>query len=297
MCVVEICNEKVEESKAKQNETKEACIRQRQSEIDQLKHEHVLDKRKAIEQALQLSRQQRQAEQSAQQKTGQQKQFPMQQLENWQQKLNERWQRKLAGISQQQKTEQQVEQQPANHQQQKKQFNEQLLRQVPVHRKSDVLPGARQQLHEKQIARMSLQLHRKPELQQSLQNKADQQHLRQVPQHLVQSTQKAANEQAQIVSQRPYQEPLEQPEEQKPQEPLVFQVPAPVHAGDYKQSIGEQRAERDVQNLQPNQKQLLADINRQQQFEQLQQDKIHEPVQSQKGLWLFCCRTNPVVNW
>jgi len=166
--------------------------------------------------------------------------------------------------------------------------------QVPVEQEGDEQHGAEQQPNDNQLAARD----DRHILQQSLQDKPEHQRSRRAAQKVAELEQKIPDELAQKEHRRPsiqeHQQPgmndlqQQQQEQQKQQQPLVFQVPAPLHIRDYKQIGDDQRPKHDVQAPPPDRKQHLVDANRQQQFEQLQQDKLHEQLQSQKGLWFLC---------
>jgi len=364
-CVAETCEEKVKKVKVDQQE---ACSRQSQTVLDQLKHEHVLDKRKAIEEALQLAKKRRQ-QRLEQTESGQQKSEQRKQLS--QQHLLGQWKHMLQGsIQRRQKTEQQGEQQQADEQQQpqidavnqqqkpspqrqqqqpleneshqhpqNRQAQDQredgvpqqpakpvqqpleqllqqqqhenpeqmrhdgqqrqigILQQVPVRRQRSVLRGAAQHQDDNQLPEAPLQPDDANILQQ---NKPEQQHPHQVPQNVVAGRQNTADEQAEVADWQQEHQSLHQklqqsgptdlqqkPEQQEPQQPLVFQAPPLARVNDYKQAVDEWMAKRNIKPPLPDWKLQQMDKNRQQQFEQLQQDKLREQLPNQKGPSFF----------
>ena len=77
---------------------------------------------------------------------------------------------------------------------------------------------------------------------------------------------------------------LQQPEQQKLQESLIFQVPVPPSVNDFKETGDGQLVKPGIQAPLPNWRPQNIDVDRQQQFEQLQQDRLHEQQQTPKGL-------------
>jgi len=292
----------------------EACSHQVQTASDQLKHEHVLDKRKAIEEAVQLAQRQQQLAQAAliaqwkrrkrssqqyaaeqlqqrvqgglQQQPDEQRQLePVEQrpkLRPRQQMLEPRQQpEKETRLRQRQDAVPQRSAEPAQQQQmsgQKHADEEQplkarLLRQVPVQRQSTGETGTAVRQDDGR------------ELQQAVEKRPEQQRPLQLPQGTsAQAKHKTADDEIQGAGHQ-QESGLNKPQEQKPEQPSIFQVPPPGQVKDYKQNVDGWLARHDVLAPQPDLKQQHIDVNRQQQFEQLQQDKLHE--QSQKGLSLF----------
>lgn len=351
LTVTETCEAKLAKAKIEQQAM---CSRQVQTAEDQLKHEHLLNKRKAIEEALQLAqkRHQRYAEQV---EAGQQRKHMERRQLRQQQRLqgNERQE----NVKQQPEHLQQRQLEPAAAEQQKqfavqqpsekepprppqvrepqelpqdvirrrepvvqvpqerllrpqqnpepKQFGEQpsqreAPQKLPVRRQRDV---AQPRENEDQQPAAPLQqpvapVQRKNVMRQSLQDRPDEQHPQPVPQEAVQEQPKIAGEPAPSARQSWHQAMNQEPQQPGPsnllqrkleqQKPLIYQVPAPpARLGSYKQvADDEQLAHRDVQAPQPEWKQQHIDVNRQRQFEQLQQDRLHEQRQ---GSLVFHC--------
>jgi len=334
-------------------EQQEACRYQVQTALDQLRHEHVLDKRKAINEALQLAQKQQQRaeqEQLQQQNIEQQKQFAHKQLlKHWRQRSQQQKteqqaeQQQLDSVNQQQqqlpKQQQQQQQQqlqllekePSQHRlkkqqqeqwqqqstdpvqlpheqslqqqqqnSQQKQFEEHQLQsgirhQQPVQRQSRVLRDVQQQQRDIQLPGTSSQQDVKHVLQQSLQNKSDSEHPLKIAQDVAEPKQQKADEQAPMVNEErhPNQQSglnmprWQRPKQQQPQQPLVFQAPAPANVNVFVHTADSQLVKHGLQAPLPNWKQQNIDVDRQQQFEQLKQDKLREQLQTQKGLCFF----------
>lgn len=335
---VDACEKKAEQKiEMVKFEQQTSCVQQIQTAQEQLKHEHVLDKRKAIEEALQLARKRQQAEQAQLdgQKAVQWKlasQQKQQRIEQRRQLLQGSVQRKkdeVATVEQQQlgpanqlpkqvSGQQEAEneapqQQPRSRQRQRRwQLAADLVR-LPqqqssrqqaneVERQSEKRQYVEQQVPEQQESGMK---HAAPQQQAEnpqprlddtrvVQNKLDQ--LQQ--QDVVDTKQNSAGEQAPVVSgQNDRQPPNQQLQEsgsnvlqqqkqdqQKSDQQLVFQVPPPGHVGEYQQRVHEWLASSDVQAPRADSKQQNVDASRQQQFEQLQHDKLHEQSPLQKGV-------------
>jgi len=363
--VAETCEKKVEKVKT---DAQEACNRQSQTALDQLKHEQVLDKRKAIEEALLMAQKQwqQQLEQVESERQKSEKQFKQQhpavrqklqrsfqqsqktEQEGEKQQADQQQQPQREAVNQQPKQspqkhlseneshqyprykqaqdqqedavphqpaepvlrlpEQSLQQQQQNlkqmqHDRQQRQIG--ILQQVPVRRQRSALHGAAQHLNDNQLPEAPLHAH----TMQS--NKPEQRHPQHVPQDVVDGKQKTADEQVAVVNlQQEHQSanqelqqsgptaPQLKPEQQKPRQPSVFQVPRPVRASDYKQAVDEQVPKRDIKAPAPppGWKLQQIDVNRQQQFEQLQQDKLREQLPNQKGFSLCCKSLISVLN-
>ena len=131
------------------------------------------------------------------------------------------------------------------------------------------------------------------------QNKPDPEHPLLIAQDVAQPKEPKADEQAHEKQHLDQQLGLstqqwQQPEQQRPQEPLIFQVPVPPNVNSFKETADGQLVKPGIQAPLPNWKQRNTDVDRQQQFEQLQQDKLQEQLQPQKGLF-FCCYISLVL--
>ena len=189
-----------------------------------------------------------------------------------------------------QQPQEQLEQQQQNSHVDRQQLRRVVQQQVPVQLPSNELNP--QQQDENRPPELSSQHDDKHVVQQ---NKGDPQHPQQIALVVAEAKQKTTDEQSQMVNQQsasqgPQSSGLnnlqkQQPDQQLRQE-LIYQVPVPLHVRGYKQPADEQVIKNDMQLPRPEWKQRLMDVNRQQQFEQLQQDNLREHMQSQKG-WFF----------